>query len=375
MSRIRVLVVDDSVVVRKALTDSLSRDAAVEVVGTAANGSICLQKIPQVNPDIVVLDVEMPEMDGIEAVRRIREGWPRLPVIMCSSLTEHGADITLRALANGASDYVAKPSRLNDNQIDALGTFKADLLAKVKALGQPYSPPSPSPSPVARPVPLAAPDPQPFRHVVRGPVSALAIGCSTGGPNALAILFDGFPRDLPVPIFIVQHMPPLFTKMLADRLTASSGLSVCEAKHGDLVEPGCAYLAPGDFHMTVVRDGGRARIALNQETQENSCRPAVDVLFRSVAKLYGAGVLAAVMTGMGQDGTRGARDIVDAGGAVIVQDAASCVVPSMPGAVSTAGLADGVFPLDRLAQELVFRIRRVQSGHATSKPPPRRMEA
>jgi len=371
MPRIRVLVVDDSVVVRKVLTESLSRVASVDVVGSAANGSIALQKIPQVNPDIVILDVEMPQMDGIETVKRIRAGWPRLPVIMCSSLTERGADITLRALANGASDYVAKPSRLNDNQIDALGVFKAELLAKVKALGRTYSLPPP---PVVRPAPAAHAD-QPLRHIVRGQVSALAIGCSTGGPNALATLFDGFPRDLPVPIFIVQHMPPLFTKMLADRLAASSGINVCEAKHGDLVDPGCAYLAPGDFHMTAVREGVRVRIALNQDTPENSCRPAVDVLFRSVAKLYGAGVLATVMTGMGQDGTRGARDIVDVGGAVVVQDAASCVVPSMPGAVRSAGLADGVFPLERLAQELVFRIRRAQPGQATCKPPPRRMEA
>jgi len=364
MTRIRVLLVDDSVVVRKVLADALSGDPDVEVIGTAANGSIALQKIPQVNPDVVILDVEMPDMDGLETVKRIRAGWPRLPVIMCSSLTERGADTTLRALANGASDYVAKPSRLNGSQGDGLSGFKAELMAKVKALGA-----SCTSLPPARPV---APVARPLRG--REAVSALAIGCSTGGPNALTILFEGIPRDLPVPIFIVQHMPPLFTKLLADRLAASSGLTVTEARAGDLVELGCVYVAPGDFHMTVARDGARLRIALNQDTPENSCRPAVDVLFRSVAKIYGAGVLATVLTGMGHDGARGARAIVDAGGSLIVQDAASCVVPSMPGAVVAAGLASGVFPLDRLAQELVLRVRRGAVPAVTTNSP-RRMEA
>jgi two-component system chemotaxis response regulator CheB len=368
MARIRVLVVDDSVVVRKVLSESLGKDPAVEVVGTAANGSIALQKIPQLNPDIIILDVEMPEMDGLECVKRIRAGWPKMPVVMCSSLTERGADVTLRALANGASDYVTKPSRLNDNQLDALGSFKAELLAKVKALGGVYSLPPLAPTPSMSPPIVKMPSLSP-----RSPVSVLAIGCSTGGPVALATLFGGLPRDLTVPIVIVQHMPPLFTKMLADRLAQSSGLSVHEAKHGDLVEPGHAYLAPGDYHMTLVREGVKTRIALNQETPENSCRPAVDVLFRSVAKLYGSGVLAAVMTGMGQDGARGARDIAAAGGVILVQDAATCVVPSMPGAVVAAGVSSGAFPLDRLAQELVFRIRRPAAGAFSI--PVRRLEA
>jgi two-component system chemotaxis response regulator CheB len=353
MARIRVLIVDDSVVVRKVLTDALSNDPAVEVIGSAANGVIALKKIPQLNPDLVVLDVEMPEMDGLETVKHIRLGWPKLPVIMCSSLTERGAETTLRALAFGASDYVAKPSRLNACELDNLGSFKAELLAKVKALCGIESA-SPALPPLAPRPPLALARPLTRRE----PVSALAIGCSTGGPTALATLFKGFPRDLPVPIFIVQHMPPLFTKLLAERLAASSGIKVTEAAHGDRVEPGCAYVAPGDHHMTVVIEGVTAKIALNQESPECSCRPAVDVLFRSVAKVYGAGVLATVMTGMGHDGTRGAHSIVEAGGSLIVQNAATCVVPSMPQGVVAAGLASGVFPLDELAHELVARIRR-----------------
>ena len=351
MARIRALIVDDSVVVRKVLTDALSNDPSVEVVGTAANGVIALKKIPQVNPDIVVLDVEMPEMDGLETVKHIRASWPKLPVIMCSSLTERGAETTLRALAFGASDYVAKPSRLNANDVDNLAGFKAELLAKVKALCGV----EPTISAALPPrIPLAAVRPRTQRDAV----SVLAIGCSTGGPTALSTLFEGLPRDLPVPILIVQHMPPLFTKLLAERLAASSGIKVTEATHGERVEPGSAYVAPGDHHMTVVVDGVHRRIALNQETPECSCRPAVDVLFRSLAKVYGAGVLASVMTGMGHDGTRGARDIVDAGGTLIVQNAATCVVPSMPQAVVDAGLASGVFPLEQLAHELVLRVRR-----------------
>lgn len=365
MARVRVLIVDDSVVVRKVLTDALSADPGLEVVGAAANGSIGLQKITQVNPDVVILDVEMPELDGVETVRRIRAGWPNLPVIMCSALTERGGDTTLRALANGASDYVTKPSQLGSRD-HALSFFKAELVAKVKALTSTASLPAPPLRVTAPTVPRAA--------AGKAPVTVLAIGCSTGGPNALATLFQGIPRDIPVPVFITQHMPPLFTKLLADRLAIQTGLSVNEAKAGDLVEPGKVFIAPGDYHMTVIRDGVRTRIALNQDQPENSCRPAVDVMFRSIAKLYGPGVLGTVLTGMGQDGARGAQDIVDAGGSLIVQDAASCVVPSMPGAVVAAGLSDAEYPIDRLAQELMFRIRRHLAGGSFSTPN-RRLEA
>jgi two-component system chemotaxis response regulator CheB len=358
MARIRALIVDDSVVVRKVLTDTLSNDPSIEVVGSAPNGVIALRKIPQVNPDIVILDVEMPEMDGLETVRHIRASWPKLPVIMCSSLTERGAETTLRALSFGASDYVSKPSRLNANDLDNLGAFKAELVAKVKALCGTDPTTFALPPPRAHQLALVRP------RAKREPVSVLAIGCSTGGPTALATLFKGIPRDLPVPILIVQHMPPLFTKLLAERLAAQTGIKVTEAVHGERIEPGCAYVAPGDHHMTVIIEGVFARIALNQETPECSCRPAVDVLFRSVAKVYGAGVLATVMTGMGHDGTRGAQSIVDAGGSLIVQDAASCVVPSMPQGVVQAGLASGVFPLEQLAHELVLRVRRSAASDA-----------
>jgi len=349
MSRLRVLVVDDSVVIRKVLGGMITADPELELVGAAPTAAIALQKIPQVNPDVVVLDVEMPEMDGIEAVRRIREGWPRLPVIMCSALTERGAEVTLRALANGASDYVAKPTNLGGvgASVDA---FAAEVLPKIKVLGG-------RGSELVRPNVQAPAAPRRPRSV-HEPVQVLAIGSSTGGPNALSTIFASLPGDLPVPILLVQHMPPLFTKMLAERLSASSPVKVWEAEHGQILNPGHAYIAPGNFHMTVKRDGVVTRLMLDQSAPENSCRPAVDVTFRSIAAEYGPGVLAAVLTGMGHDGARGAVEIVERGGAVVVQDKASCVVPSMPGSVVAAGVADAEVPLHDLGQVLTARVRR-----------------
>ncbi|HVY31997.1 MAG TPA: chemotaxis response regulator protein-glutamate methylesterase [Polyangiaceae bacterium] len=351
---IRVLIVDDSVVVRRMLSDVLASDARVKVVATASNGTIALHKLGQVSPDVVILDVEMPDMDGIETVRRLRVEYPKLPVIMCSSLTERGADVTLRALAAGATHYVTKP-RASEAQRDGLGTFKSELLASLLALGEANT---------ARPesLPVRAPEEASVRPRLRiptrGAVAAVGIGCSTGGPNALAKLFSRLPPDLPVPIFIAQHMPPLFTRMLADSLTASSGVSVHEAEHGGNIEPGHAYIAPGDFHLVLGRDGAKLVTLLNQGPPENSCRPAVDVLFRSLASIYGNGTLACVLTGMGRDGTRGAQEIVKAGGAVLIQSPDGCVVPSMPEGVAKAGLAEAALPLEQLGDELAARARK-----------------
>ncbi len=347
MSPVRVLVVDDSVVARRIITDILQTAADIEVVGTAASGSIALQKIVQVAPDLVTLDVEMPGMDGIETVTKIRQSFPRLPVVMCSTLTERGADTTLRALAAGASDYVAKPTSLGGG--NGVSLFGADLLAKIRALAG-----RPRPGLSLQPPPRAI---VPMR-TRRESVAVIAIGSSTGGPNALTALFAALPHDLAVPVLIAQHMPPMFTKMLAERISASTGFSVVEAADGERVEAGRAYVAPGNYHMTVVRNGTSVRIALNQDAPENSCRPAVDVLFRSVARLYGTGALAAVLTGMGHDGTRGAQSIVEVGGEILIQDAASCVVPSMPNSVAAAVSVDGVYPIDRMGAELTARVIR-----------------
>ena len=349
MTRIRVLIVDDSVVVRRVLTELLQSDPDIEVAGTAATATIGIQKLGQIAPDIVLLDVEMPEMDGIEAARRMREGWPKLPIVMCSSLTERGADITMRALAAGASDYVAKPTSLAGG--GGLESFRKELVAKVRALVGVRG--------ASQVFVASAPVVSAFNRGSRSArIEIVAIGSSTGGPNALATVFSALPSDLPVPIVITQHMPPLFTKILADRLTASTQVVVKEAEEGDVLQPGRAYIAPGNFHMKLVPDGTNVALTLDQDPPENSCRPAVDVMFRSVARAFGPGALGVVLTGMGSDGARGAAHIVEAGGAVFVQDAASCVVASMPRSVVQLGMADAELPIERVGQEIVRRVSR-----------------
>lgn len=350
MPPIRILIVDDSAVIRRVLCDGLSSDPALEIVGTAANGHIALAKIPQVSPDLVTLDVEMPAMNGLETLVALRKLYPRLPVIMFSTLTERGAATTLDALALGASDYATKPS--NTGSLDAtLAQIREQLIPKIKALCPSrlgvQAPPPPAP-------PLGPVRVEPSRELAR--VEIVAIGTSTGGPNALAQLIPAIPADFPVPIVIVQHMPPLFTRFLAARLNERSAINVQECKPGQILKAGEAWIAPGDYHMTVERCGTAVRLSTNQGPPENSCRPAVDPLFRSVAKTYGANVLAVVLTGMGSDGVIGAQHIRERGGQVFVQDEASCVVWGMPGQVTAAGLADATYPLDSMAQAIIKRV-------------------
>ena len=352
--RIKVLIVDDSVVVRRMLVSILEAEPQLEIVGWAGSGLSALQKLSLLDPDLVLLDVMMPDMDGIKTVRRMRLTHPTMPVIMCSSLTESGADVTLRALAAGATDHVAKPGPGDDE----LETFKKELVGKVLALGNATQAPPPEDS-VEVDVTLAPPPPVAMRPAV---IQAVAIGCSTGGPNALADVFGRLPGDLPVPIFIVQHMPTLFTKILADRLTASSRVQVVEAAHGMPVEPGRAYMAPGDYHLKLGRANGRVVTLTTQDAPEHSCRPAVDVLFRSLARFYRDGVLACVLTGMGRDGASGAQELVRAGSKVLAQSAETCVIPSMPAAIIEARLADKVLHLGGIADEIVARVRRSHGG-------------
>jgi two-component system chemotaxis response regulator CheB len=349
MPSIRVLVVDDSVVVRRLVSGILGEDSRLEVVGTAPNGRIGLQKISQVNPDVVTLDIEMPEMDGLETLRELRQTWPRLPVIMFSALTERGAAATLEALALGASDYVTKPAG-SGNQQESLNRIRDDLIPRIVALaGHPATPESP------RPV-AAPPAPRPAGHRGAGePVEIVAIGVSTGGPNALAKLLPMLPADFPLPIVIVQHMPPVFTRFLAERLSAASRLRVEEARAGQKLEAGAVWIAPGNYHVVVHRGIDGVTLGLNQDPAENSCRPSVDVLFRSVAEVYGPRALGVVLTGMGQDGLHGAKQLRAEGSSVIVQDEASSVVWGMPGFIAHAGLADEVLPLDQMAGELLRR--------------------
>ena len=362
----RVLVVDDSVVMRRIVRQSLESDPEIEVVGVAANGNIALAMVEQNTLDAITLDIEMPEMDGLQTLRALRARGIRTPVIMFSTLTERGALATLDALAAGADDYAAKPSNVGNVQ-ESMSRISLEVIPKIKALcwknnacrwpiaAQPGhrvpavipSAGSPAQATVASKTPPA-----------EQRIEIVAIGTSTGGPNALAEVLPHLPADFPVPIVIVQHMPPTFTRFLAERLTASSSLVVREAVPAALLEPGYAWIAPGDFHMNLYRVESSVRLGVFQAPPENSCRPSVDVLFRSVAELFRHNALVVVMTGMGQDGLRGCEYIKEAHGQVIVQDEASSVVWGMPGFVAKAGLADRVLPLAGIADEIMRRVNR-----------------
>jgi two-component system, chemotaxis family, protein-glutamate methylesterase/glutaminase len=352
MARIRILVVDDSLVIRKLLSEALSSDSALEVVGVAGNGQIALSQIASLKPDLVTLDVEMPVMNGLETLGVMRKQYPELPVIMFSSLTEHGAAATIEALSTGASDYATKPS--GPPEI-AMESIRKELIPKIKALcgARAKRVPLPSSTPQMRVWPRSSPA-----------IEIVAIGVSTGGPNALSEVLPRIPADFPVPIVIVQHMPPIFTRRLAERIAAHSQVRVEEGRSGATLRPGQVWIAPGNFHMSVVRDGLERRLKLQQGPPENSCRPAVDVLFRSVASAYGAHVLGVVMTGMGGDGVLGAQAIREAAGSVVIQDEASSVVWGMPGLVRAAGLADATYPLGQLAGEISLRVTKSRS-HGT----------
>lgn len=361
VSKIRVLVTDDSVVIRRLVSGLLNDDPAIEVVGTAVNGRAALQKVEQLRPDLVTMDVEMPEVDGIEGVRRIRAAGHTMPIIMFSTLTERGATATLDALAAGASDYVAKPANVGSVS-RSMEQVRDSLIPRIKALvptrGMPALHAGASSRPVAHsgPVSLRAPASVPL-----GGYKLLVIGSSTGGPDAVQRLLAALP-PLPVPIALVQHMPPLFTKQFAQRLDRQTRFDVVEAEHNQLLRPGMVSIAPGDFHMEVVRDARGLVTKLSQGPAENFCRPAVDVLFRSAASVTGAATLAVVLTGMGSDGCKGAAPIVAVGGSVIAQDQASSVVWGMPGAIAGAGLAEEILPLDKIAAAITRRL--VSSGIA-----------
>ncbi len=285
--RIRVLVVDDSVVIRRLVTHALEQDPGLEVVGAASNGAIALQRIPQLNPDVLTLDIEMPEMDGLDTLRHVRREYPQLRVIMFSTLTERGAAVTLEALTLGADDYVAKAS--NEGSLDrSLTRLREELVPKIKQF---FHMPAQSFA-VAQPEPAHLPaqrvrwdKPVPQSTKVRPKV--VVVGVSTGGPTALGAILPQLPAGFPLPVLVVQHMPPLFTRLLAERLHSSCPLSVEEAGQGDPVESGKILIAPGDFHLRVASNGGGVRVSLDQAPPLNSCRPAVDALFTSIADVYG----------------------------------------------------------------------------------------
>lgn len=347
MSKIHVLIVDDAVVVRSRLSKLLALDPDFEVASVAATGRIALAKIPQVHPDVVILDVEMPDMDGLETLAAIRQSYPDLPVIMFSTQTHTGAAATLDALALGASDYATKPSQLGSVEA-ANQHIQTTLFPKIKFFG-------------TKTVRLPAADSakiQSSRQIrsERSVIEILAIGVSAGGPNALALLLPQLPKTFPIPIVIVQHMPPMFTKLMAERLATKCQLHVAEAYSGALLTPGTIWIAPGDHHIEVTKSAAQMQLVTHQAPPENFCRPSVDVLFRSIAQQYSARSLGVILTGMGQDGLRGCESIHDVGGQILAQDEASSVVWGMPGFVANAGLADAVVPLEAMSIEILRRV-------------------
>ena len=352
-ARIRVLIVDDSAVMRSLLRSVILSDPGLEVAGTAADGASALEILRLERPDLILLDVEMPVMDGLVTLRELRARNHTMPVIMCSSLTQRGARVTIEALASGASDYVAKPCGQAGRE-SAIRALAQELIPKIHALtGHLQARPAAAVAP--RTVLPMPPAPPPALQMPAKPL-VLAIGVSTGGPAALDVLLPELPAGFPLPVLIVQHMPEVFTRLLAERLSRRCGLRVAEAAEGMPTTAGCIYIARGNWHMEALpaaRPGAPATIHLTQDPPENHCRPAVDTLFRSTARVYGSGVLAVVLTGMGYDGLAGSRIIREQGGSVLAQDQATSTVWGMPGAVAQAGLAYKVLPLAAIAPEIL----------------------
>lgn len=336
MTQIRVLIVDDSAFMRKILTDLLNSDSSLTVIGTARNGEDAVRKAAALNPDVITLDVEMPVMDGLTALQELLKQRP-VPVVMVSSLTQAGAETTVRALELGAVDFVGKPS--GHISLDMAKT-RDELVRKVKQAAQarvrvPRSAPTTgTPKIIKKPV---------VTSTARGRPPIVAIGCSTGGPGALHRVIPALPGDLPAAVLIVQHMPPGFTRSLANRLNELSALTVREAEGGETVAAGQALIAPGGFHMTVDADGV---VHLDEEPPQHGVRPAVDRLFASLAAHHGPRTLAVIMTGMGFDGARGTKAVRAAGGRAIAEAESSCVVYGMPRAVIELGQADRIATLD-----------------------------
>jgi two-component system, chemotaxis family, protein-glutamate methylesterase/glutaminase len=333
---VRALIADDSAVMRGLLRMVLDTWPAIQVAATARSGAEAVAEFDRVHPDLVLLDIEMPGMNGLDALSAIRARNRRVPVLMCSTLTQRGAEITIEALARGATDYVSKPAAQKGIR-EAVDTLAHSLIPKIAA----FFGPQPPPSTVPRLLPASSRPPVP-RVVV--------LGVSTGGPAALDFLLPRIPAAFPLPILIVQHMPRLFTGLLAARLDSQCSLRVREAASGERPQPGVVHIARGDFHLELTGD---FHLSLNQNEPENFCRPSADVLFRSAAAATAGRLLGVVLTGMGSDGLAGCRAIRSAGGTVYVQDSATSVIWGMPGAVANAGLASKILPLDAMADEIV----------------------
>jgi two-component system chemotaxis response regulator CheB len=351
----RILLVDDSPVVRRVLTDVISSDPQLEVAGTASNGRIALERIEQLKPSLVVLDIEMPEMDGLATLTELRKKHRRLPVIMFSTLTHRGAMATLDALALGADDYVPK-ERNTLGLAAAIEDLRRDLLPRIHALCMRDI------SSGHRSRPATTPPHAVLPKLPERKIEIIALGVSTGGPDALCKLIPAIPHDLPVPVVLVQHMPALFTKLLAERLSMKSAIPVKEAAGGEPLAPGTIWLAPGGKHLRLALHGNAIFLQTDDSAPRNYCRPSVDVLLESVTEIYGASTLAVILTGMGSDGLHGCELVRKNGGQIIVQDEASSVVWGMPGAVARSGLADSVLPLSQIIDAAVQRVMKFRTS-------------
>lgn len=362
----RVLLIDDSSTIRGLLSRLINGQAGMQVVGTAANGRLGVEQVRALDPDLVVLDIEMPVMTGLEALAEIRKSHPRTPVIMFSTLTEKGAEATLTALELGASAYATKPQS-SGSMITALEEVKDDLVAKIRALVRATARTTPAAPGGRGRAGLAAPGRPanageaaaapaatgPGAVVTRkqsstGRVYAVVVGSSTGGPNAVEKFLLGIVRPLPVPIFLTQHMPPTFTSVLAKRLDTKVSTTVVEGADGMVAKPGHCYIAPGGMHMRIEPQGTSTVLVVEDGPMINSCKPSVEPLFSSAATMFGPSLLAVMLTGMGSDGVDGTAEIAKNGSAVIAQDEETSVVWGMPGAVAKAGLASEILPIDEI---------------------------
>jgi two-component system, chemotaxis family, protein-glutamate methylesterase/glutaminase len=360
--RIRVLVVDDSLVIRGLVVRWLDGESDIEVVGKAVNGEEAIERARTLKPHVIILDVEMPVMDGITALPRIHAAAPFARIVMASTLTRQGAAVTIRALSLGAADYIAKPDA---GQIAGAEDYRRELLVKIRGLGSSARRTASAVAPRRSGQLPTSVTPFPRKDVILGNKTlkakpeALFIGASTGGPAALGAVVASLVGKVTVPVFITQHMPAMFTAILAEHMAKATGAKVVEAKDGMAAEAGTFYIAPGDFHMTVQRRAGRVFIVLDQSPPENFCRPAVDPLFRSAAAVYGERAFGVVLTGMGHDGREGARALAGKGGLILAQDEATSVVWGMPGAVATAGLACAIKPIADIGPTILNVLRGV----------------
>lgn len=347
----KILVVDDSIVFRTQITASLSGIPDVEVVGTAPNGKIALQKLEQLSVDLITLDMEMPELNGLETLKELRSKGHKTKVIVFSSQTIRGAEKALEALKAGADDVVAKPEgdTLNFDTVQEM--IRSALVPRVQQFMSRISAREASSLKIT-PTPVINSKASPKQRISSLLPSAVVIASSTGGPSALETIFTDFKGPLKKPLLIVQHMPPVFTQILAKRLATLTGADFVEAKDGDPIIPGRAYVAPGNFHMTVEKRGGSMVVALNQDPLRNSVRPAADFLFETASAHWKGSLLGVVLTGMGEDGAAGAKRIREAGGSVLIQNRESCVVFGMPGAVYQNDDFDEIADLDGIRKYL-----------------------